>query len=355
MLRYSFSKKVFQFKNPSGTSRGIMTQKKAWFIELCDDELSEIKGIGECSIIEGLSPDYINDSDYEEKLNYFLKLFVAKINVQHNFNEISEIPEIKKYASILFGIESAFIDLQNGGNALFFESDFTKGKKTLAINGLIWMGSEDFMKSQIDEKIKEGYSCIKMKIGAIDFETEYQILKNIRKNFSSKELILRVDANGVFEFIDAEEKLNRLSELDLHSIEQPIKAGNWQDMAKLCQQTKLPIALDEELIGIVDKAEKMKLLETIKPQFIILKPSLHGGISGTQEWISLAENLKTPWWITSALESNIGLNVIAQFTATFSNDLHQGLGTGSLYEENFPTKLILKNGKMRYKITCPNE
>jgi o-succinylbenzoate synthase len=355
MLRYSFFKKVFQFKNPSGTSRGIMTQKKAWFIELWEDELTQIKGIGECSIIEGLSPDYVDDSDYENKLNYFLKLFVAKINIQNNFNEISEIPEIKKYASILFGIETAFIDLQNGGKSMFFETAFTKGKKSLAINGLIWMGSEDFMRNQIEEKINEGYTCIKMKIGAIDFEKEYQILKNLRNNFSSNELILRVDANGAFEFNTVEEKLNLLSELDLHSIEQPIKAGNWKDMAKLCQQTNLPIALDEELIGIIDKTEKIKLLETIKPQFIILKPSLHGGLSGTQEWISLAENLKIPWWITSALESNIGLNVIAQFTATFPNDLHQGLGTGSLYEENFQTNLILKNGKMSYKVTRQNE
>lgn len=350
MFDFQIKKHVFQFKNPSGTSRGVLTEKCSWIINLWLRDNPEVIGTGECSIIEGLSPDFESSVQYERMLNFFLDEFCAKIDGSDNFEKISqEIDELKKYPSILFGIESAFLDLINGGNQIYFETKFTDGEHKIPINGLIWMGTQDFMLKQIDQKITENYSCIKMKIGDIDFDAEYEILKSIRTKHSSNKLILRVDANGAFEPKNAVSVLEKLRDLDIHSIEQPIKAGKWKEMAELCQQKILPIALDEELIGVWEKSKKIDLLETIKPQFIILKPSLHGGLAGVKEWIELAENLSIPWWITSALESNVGLNVIAQFTAQYPDLLHQGLGTGALYVTNFDTKLMLKDGFMSYQ------
>jgi L-alanine-DL-glutamate epimerase-like enolase superfamily enzyme len=351
MFAFEIRKHVFQFKNPSGTSRGVLTEKCSWIIDLWDEENHLVIGKGECSIIEGLSPDFESSERYESMLNFFLQQFCKKIDRFIPFSELAEeVDELKKYPSILFGIEAAFLDLQTGGNQLYFDNDFTHGKLKIPINGLIWMGTKEFMLKQIDLKIAENYSCIKMKIGAIDFGTEYEILKSIRAKHPASQLILRVDANGAFEMENAAILLEKLRELDIHSIEQPIKAGNWEGMADLCSQNILPIALDEELIGVVEKADKKILLETIKPQFIILKPSLHGGLGGVIEWIELAENLSIPWWITSALESNIGLNVIAQFVANYPNLLHQGLGTGALYVNNFETKLKIEQGFMSYNL-----
>ncbi len=253
------------------------------------------------------------------------------------------------YPSILFGLESAFLDWKNGGERLCFDSDFSRGNAKIPINGLVWMGSESFMRSQIEEKITAGFRCIKMKVGAINFEEEIQLISEIRKQFSPDQLELRVDANGAFEMEDALNKLTILNEFKIHSIEQPINAGNWSDMKKLCSTSPLPIALDEELIGINTKERKLELLETICPQYIILKPSLHGGFSGSTEWIELAQSLEIPWWITSALESNIGLSAIAQFAGTFSNPLPQGLGTGSLFQTNFDTNLEVEAGFIRMK------
>lgn len=349
MLSFSIQKKIFQFKTPSGTSRGILTEKKSWFIELYDKTNDNVKGIGECSIIPGLSPDYFNDEEYEKLIVRFLELFSTSFTSQSELETISLIPTIKKYPSILFGIETAFLDLTNGGKAAFFNTNFTQGIESIPINGLIWMGNEGFMKEQVKLKLNEGFTCLKMKIGAIDFEKELTILSSIRKQFSSDELILRVDANGAFNENEIDEKFKMLEKLEIHSIEQPIKAGQWEEMRKICSTTKIPVALDEELIGITETEEKINLLETIKPQYIILKPSLHGGIFGTTEWIQLAEERKIPWWITSALESNIGLNCIAQFTSQYKNLSHQGLGTGSLYVSNFPTNLFIEKGKMYYK------
>ncbi|MES2588380.1 MAG: o-succinylbenzoate synthase [Bacteroidota bacterium] len=349
MLNYSIEKKIFQFKTPSGTSRGILTQKLAWFIKLWNVNNQKVFGLGECSIIEGLSPDFKDEISYEKNLDLFLKEFISKVNLENDFTEFTTLlSELKNFPSILFGLETAFIDLKNGGKQLFFDTKFTQGKASIPINGLIWMGNEAFIQEQIEEKLQVGFSCIKMKIGALNFEEEFNILEQLRKRFSKKELILRVDANGAFSTKNAEILLEKLALLDLHSIEQPVKAGNWNEMAELCLKTKLPIALDEELIGVNEKVEKIKLLETIKPQFIILKPSLHGGIIGTQEWINLATERNIPWWMTSALESNIALNAIAQLTSIYKNDLHQGLGTGSLYLENFPTNLSIRNGQMYF-------
>ena len=328
-MKARFHKRTFQFKRPSGTSRGILTEKHAWFIEIWNEDSPDIIGTGECSIIPGLSPDYKTDEQYEQKL----------ISVCNNLSQ-----DLSDFPSIQFGLETALLDLKNGGKGIIFDNDFTNGKQKIAINGLIWMGEEAFMQEQIEQKIAEGFTTIKLKIGAIDFDSEIALLKSIRSRFSSEQITLRVDANGAFSFEEALNKLSILSKLDLHSIEQPIKAGQWKEMSQLCSSTPLPIALDEELIGVNLLKDKMKLLEVISPQYIILKPSLHGGIKGCKEWIELAEKLNVSWWMTSALESNVGLNAICQFTAEYNNNLPQGLGTGSLYIENTPTNLKVENG-----------
>lgn len=328
-MKARFHKKTFQFKRPSGTSRGVLTEKHAWFLEIWSEDNPEIIGIGECSIIPGLSPDFIDDSQYENELADLC-------------NDLSR--DLTDFPSIKFGLETALLDLKNGGKGIVFINDFSKGKQKISINGLIWMGSESFMQEQIEQKIAEGFTTIKLKIGAVDFETEINLLQSIRNRFSAEQITLRVDANGAFHSTEAKEKLHTLSKFEIHSIEQPIKAGQWNEMAKLCASTPLPIALDEELIGVNNQNEKIKLLDTILPQYIILKPSLHGGINGCKEWINLAEEREIPWWITSALESNIGLDAICQFTAEYNNELPQGLGTGSLYVDNTPTTLTVENG-----------
>jgi len=328
-LRAKYQKRTFHFKRPSGTSRGVLTEKHAWFIEIWDAVSPEIRGLGECSIIPGLSPDFESFEKYEAKLD----------SVCENLES-----DLSKWPSIKFGVETALLDLKNGGIGVYFDNEFSRGLKQIPINGLVWMGDPEFMKDQIDEKIKAGFSTIKMKIGAIDFESEYDLLRGIRSNYDSEQITLRVDANGAFESTEALEKLERLAKLDIHSIEQPIRAGQWEEMAKLCRKTPLPIALDEELIGISNPIEMERLLDIVKPQYIILKPSLHGGISGTKAWIKLAEAREIPWWITSALESNIGLTAICQLTAEFDNELPQGLGTGSLYTDNIESSLIVSSG-----------
>lgn len=337
-LKAKFEKRVFLFKRASGTSRGVLTEKKAWFITLWDEKHPEIKGVGECSIIPNLSPDYESDAVYESKIAEV----VERIEYYSN-----HIEDLKKYPSIYFGLEMALLDLKNGGKRIFFDTPFTNGEASIPINGLIWMGNIEFMQEQIDQKLGQGFSCIKMKIGAIDFENEIKILKEIRKRYSAKEITLRVDANGAFTPLNAIDKLKRLNELEIHSIEQPIRQGQIQEIQKLCKRNILPIALDEELIGLYKHEDKKQLLETIKPQYIILKPSLIGGFKGTKEWIDLAEEQNIPWWITSALESNIGLNAIAQFTSTYPIKLEQGLGTGALYKNNILGKLKIKNGKLK--------
>jgi o-succinylbenzoate synthase len=256
-----------------------------------------------------------------------------------------------QYPSIQFGVEQAFLSFNSEDPYLLYPSEFTQNNSPIAINGLIWMGDELFMHQQIQKKLEEGFKCIKLKIGAIDFEREIALLKSIRNTYSEKEIELRVDANGAFIPSEAMAKLERLSLYGLHSIEQPIKAGNTNEMKELCLNTPIPIALDEELIGITDVTEKEKLLQIIRPQYIILKPSLVGGFRGSMEWIKIAEKLNIKWWVTSALESNIGLNAIAQWTFTLNNPLPQGLGTGGLYTNNFECPLKVKNGTISYEQT----
>lgn len=335
MITANYHKYILNFKSPSGTSRGILKTKETWFIILKENGKH---GIGECGILRTLSID--DKPDYEEKLKWVCQ------NIHEGLEKL--LIDLIEYPSIQFGLEQAFLSLHSQSSFDLFPSDFTNGKAEIPINGLVWMGTKEFMKAQIKEKLEAGFSCIKMKIGAIDFETEIELLKAIRKEFSSKEIELRVDANGAFTTDNALEKLNRLSELELHSIEQPIKQGQLNEMAELCAKTPLPIALDEELIGVFSLADKRKIIQTIQPQFIILKPSLIGGFAGSEEWINLAEAQKINWWITSALESNVGLNAIAQWTFTLKNKMPQGLGTGGLYTNNFDSPLEIDKGSLRY-------
>ena len=325
---------LLKFKRPSGTSRGILLEKETFILEIFQDDK---KGVGECAVFRGLSFD--DRPDYEEKLQWLCE------NINQNSEYLKD--ELKEFPSIWFGYEQAVLNLKNGGN-LYFPSDFTEGKTPIIINGLIWMGNIDFMEEQIQDKLNQGFHCIKLKIG-VDWKLEHEILQKLRQKFSKDQLELRVDANGGFTKDEAKIVLQQLADLDIHSIEQPIKAGNWNGMAELCAETPTPIALDEELIGITDFNEKKELLERIKPQFIILKPALVGGFSGCDEWISQAERLKIVWWITSALESNIGLNAIAQYTFTKRNQMPQGLGTGGLFTNNFKSFLELNGEKLFYK------
>ena len=335
MIQANYQKYVLDFKRASGTSRGVLTQKETWFLIL---EKEGKKGIGECGILRGLSID--DRPDYEEKLKWVCANI--QLGKQKLYDTLTEFP------SIQFGVEMAFLSLESKNPLELFPSDFTTSKKSIPINGLVWMGEPSYMKEQIEQKIAEGFNCIKLKIGAIDFDKELELLQFIRTHFDSKTIEIRVDANGGFSPEEALSKLNQLHKFDLHSIEQPIKQHQIAEMAELCAQTPFPIALDEELIGIFSLDDKEELLQQIKPQYIIFKPSLVGGFQGTQEWIALAEKYNIGWWITSALESNIGLNAIAQFTYSLQSSLPQGLGTGGLYTNNFDSPLEVKEGQLWY-------
>ncbi len=334
----TFKKHILNFNRPSGTSRGVLKIKETYLLFIKDHKNF---GVGECGLLRGLSID--DRADYEEKLQWVCDNI--SLGEENLYEALTEFP------SIQFGVETAFKSFQAKDPYILFPSNFTSGEASIPINGLVWMGDKEFMKQQISEKLKEGFSCIKMKIGAIDFKTEVELLKSIRKEFSASKVELRVDANGAFSPKQALEKLKVLSDLHLHSIEQPIKQGQWQEMARLCEETPLPIALDEELIGVFSEEEKESLLETIKPQYIILKPSLIGGFIGSDSWIDHAEKRHIGWWITSALESNIGLNAISQYTFIKKNILPQGLGTGSLYTNNIESPLEVLNGELRYNPT----
>jgi o-succinylbenzoate synthase len=312
-----------KFRHPAGTSRGVYTTRNIWYVVLTRKDKPHRWGIGECAPLPALSCDYLP--------NYAAILSDACRRIEDTGAFDTE--SLRPYPSILFGLETAFRHYQAGSFALW-DTPFSRGEAGIPINGLIWMDKYEAMKAQIETKMKAGFRCIKLKIGAINFDEEMDLLRFIRRRFPANDLELRVDANGAFSPDEALDKLNQLAGLHIHSIEQPICAGYWEDMARLAKETPLPIALDEELIGCNLPEKKRKLLETIRPQYIILKPSLHGGISGCNEWIAEAERLGIGWWITSALESNIGLNAIAQWCATLDNPLPQGLGTGGLYINN---------------------
>lgn len=334
-MEASYKKHTLKFKLPSGTSRGVLKTKETWVISITHNGK---EGIGECGMFKGLSVD--DRPDFINKLNW------ACLNINKGLAYL--LQELIEFPSIQFGLETAFMSMEATHPFELYPSLFTKQNASIAINGLIWMGNESFMKQQIQDKIESGFSCLKIKIGAIDFLTELDILKSIRQEFTSKDIELRVDANGAFNPNEALEKLNRLSELDLHSIEQPIQQGQIENMASLCEVTPLPIALDEELIGVLSLPKKIALLKAIKPQYIILKPTLIGGFSGSKSWQNIAETQNIGWWITSALESNIGLNAIAQYTFMQKNPLPQGLGTGSLFINNFQSPLYVHEGRLHY-------
>ncbi|MFN2261871.1 MAG: o-succinylbenzoate synthase [Psychroflexus sp.] len=334
-MKATYHKYILNFKRASGTSRGVLKTKETWFIKL---ESEGKFGIGECGLLRGLSLD--DRPDYEEQLKWVCE------NINLGLTDLYKA--MKDCPSIQFGLETAFLSLNSKKPYELFPSEFTKGGQGMVINGLIWMGEKSFMKSQIQDKINQGFSCIKLKIGAIDFQSELDLLKYIRSEFSVSDIELRVDANGAFQPEDALRKLEKLSRFNLHSIEQPIQQGQWDKMRDLCEKTPLPIALDEELIGVIDVTKKQELLQTIQPQYIILKPSFIGGFEGSQTWIDLAERTGIGWWMTSALESNIGLNAISQFTFTKANQMPQGLGTGSLYTNNIDSPLEIVGEKIMY-------
>lgn len=336
-VKFGFSKKTFHFGFDARTSRGAMRDKVSWFVQAWED--AGTYGVGECSPLPGLSVDAL--PEYEtilaSKLEVLQSLNLSPTEILSRLGQYIPL----EYPSVLFGVETALLDLINGGDRVIYQNSFIRGVP-IPINGLIWMGEEAFMLKQVEEKIAQGFSCLKLKIGGLDFDHECRILEVIRKRYDDQ-ITLRLDANGSFSAADAVERLERLSRFTIHSIEQPLKPGD-AAMRSLCKNTPIPIALDEELIGVSRSEEKRVLLDTLRPQYIILKPSLHGGLRGCEEWIRIAEQLGIGWWITSALESNVGLNAICQFTANYLVTMPQGLGTGGIYTNNEPSLLKVERG-----------
>jgi o-succinylbenzoate synthase len=336
------------FRFEAGTSRGVMTEKTSWIIKLFDDQQPQHYGIGECGPLKGLSLD--DRPDFEEKLQAICSEFNTLDLELFAWNVPIILDQLigSKWPSVRFGFETAMFDYMNGCRRALFPNSFTTGMQSIPINGLIWMGDQAFMLQQVEEKIRAGFNTIKIKVGAIDFEQECAVLHHIRQHFAAHEITLRVDANGAFDASTMYEKLNRLAEFDLHSIEQPIRAGQLELMTELCATSPVPVALDEELIGSFDYVQKRQLLKQIMPPYLVLKPTLLGGFTQTREWIETAQRLGIEWWVTSALESNVGLNAIAQFTAEYHNPLPQGLGTGQLYQNNLESPLEINNGQLLY-------
>jgi o-succinylbenzoate synthase len=337
---------LLRFKFEAGTSRGTLTEKKSWIIKITDDEQPGVVGYGECAPLTGLSRD--DFPDYETKLMEIcrefnsLELEVFPFNLPIIVQQL--IPD--SLPSVRFGVETALLDILNGGNKVPFPAALKKLEGGIPINGLIWMGSEEIMSEQIEKKIRNGFTTIKMKVGALDFDKECRLLESVRTRYPEDKITLRVDANGAFTADDVHEKLNQLAQYNLHSIEQPIAPGQKELMAHLAATSPVPIALDEELIGWMDYMEKFNLLKAIHPPYIILKPTLLGGFQQCREWIEIAQRLSIGWWMTSALESNLGLNAIAQFTAQYDLPFPQGLGTGQIYQNNLPSPLNIKNGHL---------
>lgn len=335
-LKFTLSEKILHFKQPAGTSRGVYTTRKIWLVHLSDGQRT---GVGECAPLPDLSCDALSDAQYEAILNRYCDELCQKGEIDYD--------ALRDYPSMLFGLETALLNLQNGDR--LFDTAFSRGEVGIPINGLVWMGNHDEMLHRMEEKLEKGFRCVKLKIGAIDFGQEVDLIKRIRSRFSFHEVELRLDANGAFPYHEALYKLELLSQYNIHSIEQPIKQGQWAYMAELCRESPLPIALDEELIGVNDPEMKRHMLNMIKPRYIILKPSLHGGMMGCREWIDIAHDMGIGSWITSALESNIGLNAIAQFASSVYGDditMPQGLGTGQLFTDNIDMGLDIRGDKL---------
>ena len=335
-LKVTVSERVLHFKQPAGTSRGVYTTRKSWFVHLSD---GECEGVGECAPLPDLSCDA--RPDYGEVLQGFCDDVCRTGQIDYE--------ALRPYPSMLFGLETAMLDLRRQERGILFDTAFTRGEVGIKINGLVWMGSYEEMLQRMEEKLEKGFDCVKLKIGAIDFERELDLVKRIRQRFSFHDVELRLDANGAFPYEEALYKLELLSQYAIHSIEQPIRQGQWAYMAELCRESPLPIALDEELIGVNDPEMKAHMLSIIKPRYIVLKPSLHGGMAGCREWIAASKELGIGSWITSALESNIGLNAIAQFASDVYGDdirMPQGLGTGQLFTDNIPMPLEIRGERL---------
>lgn len=341
-LQTSIEHRLLHFNKPAGTSRGVYHTHDVWYVLVWSEDLP-FCGVGECAPLPDLSCDV--GPYYTERLNLACRDLELK--------GFLDVESLRATPSILFGLETAYRSWQQQSNILW-DSAFARGEKGIPINGLIWMGTANEMEMQLRAKLAEGFTCLKLKIGALDFEQEMTLLKSIRSQFSASELVLRVDANGAFSAQDVPEKLRRLSDLELHSIEQPIAAGRYEEMAELIASSPIPIALDEELIGLHSVEEKKVLLRTLKPHYIVLKPTLHGGIVGCTEWMELAQSMNMGWWITSALESNIGLNAVAQWTATLPYVAHQGLGTGLLYTNNVESPLAIRGECLWHDLELSN-
>lgn len=352
-LKASLHKRVLEFNFNVRTSRGSMKDKTSWYIKIWEEQMPEVFGVGECGPLPGLSVDHT------PQLEATLQGLVDMINLRSLVLEDIQVPlseynsflrsefpliQFEQFPAITFALETAFLDLANGGQRLLFTNTFTQGKP-IPINGLIWMGGLDFMLQQVEIKIRDGFRCLKLKVGGIDFEKECDVLQYIRRKYFRDNITIRLDANGAFKPDEAIDKLNILKRFDIHSIEQPIKPGlpQWEGF---CAKSPIPVALDESLIGISDFEKKKELLESVRPQFLILKPSLHGGLQSCQEWIGLARQMDIGWWITSALESNVGLNAIAQFTANYPALLPHGLGTGQIYSNNIESPLAVNKGNL---------
>ena len=342
MKHIEISERTLHFKQPAGTSRGVYTTRQSYYLTITDDDRPGIKGVGECATLPDLSCDAV--PEYFKILNDVCRMVEQTGNIPYDI--------LRPYPSILFGLETAFAQLDANGSTCLYDTPFGRGEEGITINGLVWMGTFDEMYSRLETKLKAGFHCVKLKIGAINFDKELDLIKHIREAFDKNTIELRVDANGGFSPDNAMERLEALAKYDIHSIEQPIKQHQWGEMARLCKETPLPIALDEELIGVNVKSMKEYLLETIRPQYIILKPSLHGGMYGCTEWIQMAKERGINSWITSALESNVGLNAIAHYCAkTYGPSvlMPQGLGTGQLFTDNIDMPLVIDGDKIWYR------
>ena len=374
MYKIEISERTLHFKQPAGTSRGVYTTRHSYYLTLTSPEMPGVEGVGECATLPDLSCDA--KPEYEVTLRQVCQMVEQMGRIPYDV--------IRAYPSITFGLETAFASFFQAAKkilssespssdisglellkkvgvsvpmgmenlATLFDSPFARGEEGITINGLVWMGTYEEMLARLEEKLQAGFHCVKLKIGAIDFFKELDLVKRIREVYGKEQVELRVDANGGFSPENAMSRLEALAKYDIHSIEQPIKQHQWPMMAKLCRETPLPIALDEELIGVNVRSMKEALLDTIHPQYIILKPSLHGGIYGCNEWIELAKQRGIGSWITSALESNIGLNAIAHFAVKEYGpnvQMPQGLGTGQLFTDNIPMSLEIRGDKLWIK------
>ena len=342
MKHIEISERTLHFKQPAGTSRGVYTTRQSYYLTITDDDRPGIKGVGECATLPDLSCDAV--PEYFKILSDVCRMVEQTGNIPYDI--------LRPYPSILFGLETAFAQLDANGSTRLYDTPFGRGEEGITINGLVWMGTFEEMYSRLEAKLKAGFHCVKLKIGAIDFNKELDLIKHIREAFDKNTIELRVDANGGFTPENAMARLEALAQYDIHSIEQPIKQHQWGEMARLCKETPLPIALDEELIGVNVRSMKEYLLDTIRPQYIILKPSLHGGMYGCNEWIQMAKERGIGSWITSALESNVGLNAIAHYCAqTYGPavSMPQGLGTGQLFTDNIEMPLMIEGDKIWYR------